>query len=312
MDQMTTTVILSIEIELAWGYHDLSNSNKYATLSDDRTSETETLKRLLSVCDELSIPITFNVVGHLMTESCSGSHDGPYPENWFAADPGSDRDRDPLFYAPELVNLIQQTNVNHEICTHTYSHILCEEMSEEVIKWDLRSAMETHVDFGLDIPVSLVPPRHQTPSCDVLDSAGIRVVRKAISSDRPSSSLFSFGWILARSHPLSSVTEDDGVIETTVTSYPSLTATHLPNGRRPPHPSFSVIPVRVRRHLHLRFLNQALARAIDSDGHLHLWTHLSNLSNEHQLSVVCQFLNILAQRRDEKATEILRMADLTN
>jgi hypothetical protein len=60
---MTGTITLSLEIELGWG---LAQFNKLDTLSDDRRQETDHLRRLLTLCDELSVPITFDIVGHLL------------------------------------------------------------------------------------------------------------------------------------------------------------------------------------------------------------------------------------------------------
>ncbi len=118
---MTGIVTISIEIELGWGYHDIGD---YRKLSDGRVAETKALSRLLSLCEELHIPITFDVVGHLLLEKCGGNHDGPHPEGWFSADPGTDVSEDPLFYAPDLIQDIVDTDVDHEIGSHTFSHIV--------------------------------------------------------------------------------------------------------------------------------------------------------------------------------------------
>jgi len=70
-------ITLSVEIELGWGHHDKPDGNP--ALSEDREVETKALRRLLAVCDEHRIPITFDIVGHLLHESCDGIHDAPIP-----------------------------------------------------------------------------------------------------------------------------------------------------------------------------------------------------------------------------------------
>ena len=120
---MVATAVHSIEIELAWGWHDRERENRYESLSSDRTTETETLVWLLDIGDKYRIPFTFDIVAHLLCPSCDGSHAGPHSPGWFKEDPGTDVGTDPLFYAPDLVRMIQDARVDHEICTHTFSHV---------------------------------------------------------------------------------------------------------------------------------------------------------------------------------------------
>lgn len=117
---MPGSAIFSVEVELGWGYHDLQRPNKYAALSENREAKTEPLERLLGLCHRLNIPITFDVVGHLLLDDCPGTHGGEYPADWFGADLGTDVESDPLLYAPDLVKMIEAAEVDHEICTHTF------------------------------------------------------------------------------------------------------------------------------------------------------------------------------------------------
>ena len=120
---MADAVTSSIELELGWGIHDQA---EYGHLSSDQSAETEALHHLLYLADRLNIPITFDIVGHLFHDSCSGSHPGPHPESWWTEDPGTDSDTHPLFYAPHFVQEIQIRKTDYEIATHTYSHLLAD------------------------------------------------------------------------------------------------------------------------------------------------------------------------------------------
>lgn len=131
---MAGVVTLSVEVELAWGQHDKGSEAFESVLSEGRTSETAALRRLLSTCDDLDIPISFDVVGHLFHDSCSGIHQSPHDSGWFDADPGTDLDTDPLFYAPDLIRSIDDATTDHGICTHTYSHALCDEISTATLE----------------------------------------------------------------------------------------------------------------------------------------------------------------------------------
>jgi len=154
---MTGKITLSIEIELAWGHHD--QQTNHSLLSNRRKIETETLKRLLACCDEYQIPITFDIVGHLLETSCEGTHDGPHETGWFGADPGTDVDSDPLFYAPDLVRMIRTAKVDHEICTHSYSHVLGDTADPAVIEWELRTVDALWERHGLKKTRVIHPPK---------------------------------------------------------------------------------------------------------------------------------------------------------
>ncbi|RLM56895.1 polysaccharide deacetylase family protein, partial [Halorubrum sp. Atlit-26R] len=142
---MTGIVTLSIELELGWGMHDKA---EYSHLSTDRAAETKALHRILDSADRHDLPITFDVVGHLFHESCTGSHAGPYPEDYWSEDPGTDEETDPHFYAPDLVREIQSRKTDHEITTHTYSHLLADNASAEQLHSELSRVKQIHSDFG--------------------------------------------------------------------------------------------------------------------------------------------------------------------
>jgi len=307
---VTATVTLSIEIELGWGRID--EPGPHPALSEGRRAETRALDRLLAVCDEHHVPITFDVVGHLLHRECDGHHDGPHPAGWFAKDPGTDVESDPQFYAPDLVEMIRDADVDHEIATHTYSHVLCEEVPERVVAWELDRVTDLHRSIGLDPPRSFVPPRHEKPPAEVVRKRGIEAIRTPFpGSDPPVGGRpGTFVWMLSRSHPAGTTGRAAGITTTYVTPYPSLTPGYLPSGRRQPHPVFRLVPERLRRGVHLRHLRQALGRTVASDGQLHLWTHLYNLANEAQWRPIRAFLSDIGEQREAGVSRLVRMGDL--
>jgi hypothetical protein len=309
---MVATVTLSVEIELAWGHHDLPPEDRQP-LSDNRAEETAALHRLLKTTDSCGVPITFDILGHLLQEQCSGDHAGPHPDGWFEADPGTDVHRDPLFYAPDLVENICESEVSHEVATHTYSHILCDEVDPSVLDWELSCAETLHRKNGLSSPRSLIPPRHRPVDKEVLSKYGIDVVRVPIETERPARNRVStFLQLLNRRHPISHRRMVGGILETYCTPYPSLTAVHLPSGQSAPHPAFRCIPISFRQRLHRRFLQRALEESIRAEADLHLWTHLYNISNNVQWHPVRWFLNHLSKKADQGECKILPMQELTD
>lgn len=308
---MTATVTLSIEVELAWGMHDTKGRDPATTISPQRVAETDALDALLETCEATGTPITFDIVGHLLETSCDGTHDGPHEPGWFGADPGTDSDRDPWYYAPDLISAIAESNVAHELATHTYSHVLCAETTPEVLDWELKQARTLHEAFDIPQPMSLVTPRHQQPDPTVLRANDIEVLRTPLEAyNRPSSRFRTLVWSLRRSHPVGTPTWVDGVLQTLCTPHPSLTTHILQNGQRPPHPVFRAIPRRIRQRIHERYLVGAVDTAIEADGHVHLWTHLFNLANGAQMVPIRRFLTKLQRRVDDGNVKVVTMSDL--
>jgi len=307
---MNGVVTLSVEFELGWGMHDQA---EYDHLSSDRSAETEALHRLLYLADRLNIPITFDIVGHLFHDSCSGFHLGPHPKSWWTEDPGTDSDTDPLFYAPGLVREIRDRDTDHEFATHTYSHLLAGEATSEELDDELATVDDLHANAGLPAPTSIVTPRHQQPDYSILADHGIETIRRPMegygSSD--SNPVSAFWWLLTRNHPASTLRRRNGILETTATPHPSLTAASLPAGQSRPHPLFSIIPRRIRQALHRRYLIDAIDRAAMENNHVHLWTHVYNMANNEQWEPISDGLKYLAERRDEGEILIKRMDELS-
>lgn len=320
---MAGTIGLSLEIELAWGVNHLPETRRAERFSEERAKETETLERLLALCDRLDIQVSFNVVGHLLLECCSGNHGGPHATGWFEKDPGTDVDTHPLFYAPDLVWRIRGADVEHEICTHTFSHVPCHEATADVIEWELREARNRHGAFELPEPTSFVPPIHAPPSYDLLKRNGIRTIRLPTrfeppveTKQPPNGTLSPVIWRLRRSHPAQVLFRThpvrapkivDGVTVNYTTWHTSLTAPFLPAGQADPHPFYRTIPISVRQHLHKRYLSRGLQSAIKQDSYAHFWSHLFDLSNNAQWPPVRAFLTKIAEYRDKGLVNVVTM-----
>lgn len=303
---MVGRTTLSVEVELGWGYHDLGRTDPF---SEDRITETERLEALLAVCDRLEIPFTFDVVGALLLDSWPATLDSPHEDGWFDAIPKTGVDRDPLYYAPDMVRAIADAEVDHEICTHTFSHALFDRISPETASWELRQARRVHEEFGLEAPTSLVPPRHYRPPRDVLVEESIETVR--IPGYLPeSTNVQKFDRLLLSPQPPTPPRLVDGVVETYCTSYTSLTAASLPAGQLSVHPAFRPIPKSLCRHLHERYLDRAVERAVEADSDTHLWCHLYDMAPDDQFDPIVAFLESLAERRNSGEVEVVTMAEL--
>lgn len=306
-------VVVSLDFELAWGTID-KPAEGAALLSEDGSIEREYLDRLLSVCDRLGLPLTFATVGHLHLDSCEGHQSDAHPAEWFDRDPQTDAETDPLFYAPDAIRRIREADADHEIATHTFSHVICDSVSREVVDWELERVARVHEANGLDRPTSLVAPRNRLTSFDALRDHGIEVVRipRPPPGETTAEQLTNRfrQWTVGQGPPVSEPYVRDGVTVTESSPYPSLTTVLLPNGRREPYAPLRALPASMRQRRQERFLLDALDAARRTGETVHLWSHLYNLSNEAQWRSIETFLHALAEYRDKGEIVVETMSDL--
>jgi hypothetical protein len=308
-ESLEGTVGISMEIELGWAKHDKESIDH---ISHRRAKETELLKRLISLCDRLDIPISFNIVGHLLLEGCKGTHSSrPGAESWFGMDPGTSREIDPEFYAPDLIELVVEASVDHEICTHTFSHTPCGEVDSDTVDWELTEARRIHEASGISWSSAMVPPRHSRPDFQMLQRHGIDTLRvpypkRTFDMSRPERLYYSF----FAPHPTEGPHVVDGMCLTYSSPYLSLAAPHLPHGQLDPHPIFQTVPQNARKRWHKRYLKYALRSAIEEPTTAHFWSHLWDISNKVQWPLVKTFMKQLSSERDHGNVEFILLRDI--
>lgn len=169
----TPIVVISLDTELAWGKHDKDNFSHLTTWHAERTN----IRCLLDVFDKYQIPVTWAVVGHLFLDQCDGRHDpGCYPPGWFQHDPASSWREAPLWYAPDMIEMIRGAHTPHDIGLHSFSHILFSQADAATAAAEMEAARSAAARHGLQ-PTSFVFPREQAGHLDVLARYGIKVVR---------------------------------------------------------------------------------------------------------------------------------------
>jgi peptidoglycan/xylan/chitin deacetylase (PgdA/CDA1 family) len=125
------TFTLSFDFELIWGTLDRAGPDGFAYAC--AVEREQIVDELLAMLDELEIPATWCVLGHIMLRSCSPSHGVKHPEivrprhawhpdDWFIDDPCGDELRHPNFYGASLVDRIRACRVPQEIGCHSFSH----------------------------------------------------------------------------------------------------------------------------------------------------------------------------------------------
>jgi len=168
------SVVLSLDTELAWGFHDRDNP-PWNRIDAGRDAWRWLLDRFAAH----SIPCTWAVVGHLLLEGCDGIHaDHPSTDGWFDRDPGADERTAPAWYAPTLVAAIADSDVDHEIACHTFSHVEFGDPTTDrrVARAELRRSRELAEEWGIELD-SLVFPRNRVGHRDVVADADFSAYR---------------------------------------------------------------------------------------------------------------------------------------
>ena len=190
-------IIISADFELAWAW-------RFAKVTKDPKSESEAYAKkarknipvLLSLCEEFNIPITWGTVGHLFLEECKRNQAGiAHPEisrlnyfenswwkydkgDWFDLDPCSSLQEDDAWYAPDLIQKILDSPVNHEMGTHTFSHIDCTDQHcpPSVIEDELVACQKAADKFNVQLE-SFIFPGHTMGNFETIRKCGYTSVR---------------------------------------------------------------------------------------------------------------------------------------
>ncbi len=157
--------------------------------------ERRNIPAILDVCREYNIPFTWATIGHLFLESCTRNngiaHAGikrlGYFSNkywkfdngdWFDADPCTNYSINPEWYCPDLIKMIVENEVNHEIGCHTFSHIDCRDeiCPTEVFDSEILECKKHAAGLGIELK-SFVHPAHTIGNLDGLIKNGFSSYR---------------------------------------------------------------------------------------------------------------------------------------
>jgi hypothetical protein len=195
-ENFKSVLLISADLELAWAW-------QYAKAFRDPAIEAkkialrerENIPVILELCNTYNIPITWATVGHLFLESCNRINSKAHPEiphlphfendfwkfsekDWFKNDPCSDYKDAPEWYCPDLIKMIVDAKVKHEIACHTFSHIDCrdEVCPHDLIQSELRECNKLAKEWGINLK-SFVHPGYTIGNLDVIAEEGFNNFR---------------------------------------------------------------------------------------------------------------------------------------
>lgn len=170
----TGTVVLSLDAELAWGLHDLY---PLSTAEQRRVSLARTAwSRLVDLFDEYSIPATWAIVGSILVEDDEYQVEHPLSDQWFSTYRDDVTERPKQWHGTDLVDAVVDAKVDHELGSHSFSHVVFPDATPEVAEAECRLARTVGERYDLEF-TSFVFPRNEIGHREVLSETGFDCYR---------------------------------------------------------------------------------------------------------------------------------------
>lgn len=254
------TFCLSIDLELLTGWHGLSNSIYERKVKEMRDVKARIIE-LIDMLDKDKIKCTWGIVSHLFLKNCNGHDDYPDME-WLAKDPKTDMDKDPLWYAPDLVKRLLESNF--EIGCHSFSHPVFNRIREGRARYELKKSDELTKAFGVKLE-SFIFPGNEEGHKNILSEFGYKAYRSRGRVSHGSKVGKALGYFLATNAPGPQVPGIDeyGMVAIPQSMYLGMYA----KGAVGVVCNFS--PKNVLKE-HLR---KGLKKTVDEGGVFHVWMH---------------------------------------
>ena len=289
------SVVISLDAELGWGFHDFE-----VPPTDRVESGRRGWQQMLALLEEFDVRATWAVVGHLMLETCDGEHaDHPAPPGWFERERTAWRDREDLRFGPDLVRAILDAEVDHELGSHSFSHVLFghPDTTTELARAELRRCHDLAAEWGLTLE-SFVYPRNYVGHRAVLAEEGISAYR----GTTPTPDGFR------------------GVLETMVRDGSLLVSPRIDEYGLVNVPSSMFLfgfegPVRtitesVWEDPMVVLARRGIDQAAENEGVFHIWLHPNNLVDERDDERMRAILEYVARRRCESDLTVETMGDV--
>lgn len=280
------SVVISIDAELAWGFHDQSEP-PWDRIESARAG----WRALLDLLAEFEVPATWAFVGHLLTEDCPGDPPGaPCPcraPRW--------RDRSALRFAPSLVEAVRDADVPHELGSHSFTHPEFGEIGRDRARTELSRARGAAARYGIDTQ-SFVFPRNSVGHRDLLAEQGFTCYR-GVGPARNGSRLRRLAQATVGDWTPPLVTPR--VDEYGLVDVPDSLYLFRFEGRP------RTVVETLREDPVVRFCRNGIDAATREDGVFHCWLHPNNLVADRDRDRLRAILSYLDDRRDELEVETM-------
>jgi len=172
----TCTVVISVCLELLWGYLDTKNYNRIMMILNDKTHGKKTIYWLLNVLDKYNIPVTWATVGGLFLEKDEIIDVLRRKKSTRIVEGNSKAILDSL-YGKDIVEEILSSRISHELGYHTFTHTVLKGSSYDVAELEIREGVRiAKKRFGVKMK-SFVFPKNEIEYIDLIKKYGFTVFR---------------------------------------------------------------------------------------------------------------------------------------
>ena len=308
---------ISIDTEMAWGTFDCGGHISFRKAYDQYRP---IIQKLLGLFEKYEIQATWAIVGHLFLDRCEKENGivhpnilrpryDWYPKDWFSEDPGTNIQKDSIWYGKDIVEMILRCRTSQDIGSHSFSHIVYSDpkSSKEIVQLDLTQCLMLATEKNIKLK-SFVFPRNAIAHLDLLERHGFRAYRshpelKNVRTHHVP--LWRRGYILLKdmiplSPPVHEIVKD--------THYSLLNIPASMQFRYMYGLSQFIFP-------HVRYLKakQGLKKAVSQKKNFHLWLHPINFAWKSEM-LFKEFEKILQYAtclRSQDQLDILSMAEIS-
>lgn len=307
---MKGTFCISIDTELLWGRHSLSN---YKDFIKPSSKEREVIKKILCLFKKYKIHATWAVVGHLFLEECKIEQNKKHPDikrpnpswlksDWFEKDPTTNLKQNPSWYGTDIIRMIQKTK-NQEIASHSFSHIIFGDSgtSRSVAESDIKKCIQLAKKSEITL-LSFIFPKNSIAYLDILKRYGFQAFRG------PDPYRFKFGSFASRLFM---------AVELFFLTPPFVSSPKIVGGLvNIPGSMYFVSSRGVRKFIPagIRFkkARRGIKKAIKENKIFHLWTHPVDLVDNKMLNEFEQILSFAEEERNKGNLSIMTMRQITD
>ncbi len=176
--------VISLDTEIAWGWLPFEEKRKSFYPLYEKTREV--IDRLIVLFEKYDIPATWAIVGKMIEKEDSRNRVleiadfFPHLSNKkINNDPELNKKENPYLVAPDIIEKIIASKVQHEIATHSYHHIHFGRYGKEqraLVEKDIDAFLEVFDSYDRKIE-SIVFPRNDIGFVDLLSEKGLRNYR---------------------------------------------------------------------------------------------------------------------------------------
>jgi peptidoglycan/xylan/chitin deacetylase (PgdA/CDA1 family) len=279
------SVVISIDAELGWGFHDMETPPARRVTAARPGWET-----LLDLLEAFDVPATWAVVGHLLVENCDRPTGGCACTRPPLADQPDRR------FGPSLVEAVRDGDAGHELGCHSFAHPLFDEISREAAREEIERWLARARAHGIDDPGSFVFPRNRVGHRDLLAEYGFDCYR-GVGRERNS----------GRLRRLAQATVGDWTPPLVTPRVDEHGLVNLPDSlylfRFEGWPRTAVEAV--REDPVVRFCRNGIDAAAREDGVFHCWLHPNNLVADRDADRLRAILSYLDERRGDLRIETM-------